>query len=90
MFKEIASILNIESADTHTPGWFQLRTKASKNVINAMAEDERKDLEIAADRMQKDGMPPDIQRRYVSVLLIVGLMIPGGLAVFGRFIFQIN
>jgi len=90
VFKEIASILNIESADTHTPGWFQLRTKASKNVINAMAEDERKDLEIAADRMQKDGMPPDIQRRYVSVLLIVGLMIPGGLAVFGRFIFQIN
>jgi hypothetical protein len=68
VFKEIASILNIESADTHTPGWFQLRTKASKNVINAMAEDERKDLEIAADRMQKDGMPPDIQRRYVPVV----------------------
>ena len=66
MFKEIASILNIESADTHTPGWFQLRTKASKNVLNAMAEDARKDLEIAADRMQKEGLPPDIQRRYVE------------------------
>jgi hypothetical protein len=63
VFKEIASILNIETADTHTPGWFQLRTKASKNILNEMAEDERKVLEDEADRMQKEGLPPDIQRK---------------------------
>jgi hypothetical protein len=63
VFKEIASLLNIETADTSTPGWFQLRTKASKNIIDGMNENEKKELENEVDRMQKDGLPPEIQRK---------------------------
>lgn len=63
VFKEIASLLNIETADTRTPGWFQLRTKASKNIIDGMSEDDKKKLENEADLMQKDGLPPEIQRK---------------------------
>jgi hypothetical protein len=63
VFNEIANILNIDSADTNTPGWFQLRTKASKNILDKMTEDERKILEDDAQRMQKEGLPPDVQRK---------------------------
>lgn len=69
VFKEIASILDLDSADTNTPGWFQLRTKASKNILNAMAEDEREALEKEAERMQNEGLPPDVQKEYVHCCL---------------------
>ena len=65
MFEEIASILNLETANTSTPGWFQLRTKASKNIVDSMSEEERKVLEEEADRMQEQGLPQDVQRRCV-------------------------
>ena len=65
VFEEIASILNIETANTSTPGWFQLRTKASKNIVDSMSEEERKVLEEEADRMQEQGLPQDVQRRCV-------------------------
>ena len=55
--------MGIETADTRTPGWFQLRTKASKNILNSMSEDEKKWFEDEADRMQKEGLPQDVQQR---------------------------
>jgi hypothetical protein len=63
VFNEIASILNIDTASTSTPGWFTLRTKASKNLLESMTEEERKSLEKDADRMQREGLPEDVQRR---------------------------
>lgn len=63
VFEEIASILNLETANTRTPGWFQLRTKASKRILDSMSEDERNVLENEADRMRKEGLPPDVQRK---------------------------
>lgn len=63
VFEEIASILGLDHADTKTPGWFGLRTKASKNIIDRMPEDEKKSLEDEADRMQEVGLPKDVQRR---------------------------
>jgi TRAP-type C4-dicarboxylate transport system substrate-binding protein len=56
VFKEIALILH------KTPGWFQLRTKASKNILNKMTEEQRKILEDEAERMQKEGLPSDMQQ----------------------------
>jgi hypothetical protein len=55
-------MLDLETANTSTPGWFQLRTKASKNILDAMGEDERKLLEDEADLMQKEGLPKEVQR----------------------------
>lgn len=66
VFEEIASILKIETANTNTPGWFQLRTKAAKNVIQSMNEEDRKELEDEAERMLKEGFPQDIQRKSVA------------------------
>jgi hypothetical protein len=55
--------MGLDRADTHTPGWFTLRTKASKNIILAMTEDEKKVLEDESDLMEKEGLPQDVQRR---------------------------
>jgi hypothetical protein len=63
VFKEIASILNMVSADTSTPGWFQLRTTATKKILDRMNDEEKKTLEDEADRIEKDGLPRDIQRK---------------------------
>lgn len=62
VFEEIASLLNLESANTSTPGWFTLRTKAAKNILEAMTEEERKILDMETDRMQKEGLPEEVQR----------------------------
>jgi hypothetical protein len=63
VFKEIASILHLDSADTNTPGWFQLRTKACKNLLNTMSNDERQTIEDEADRLRKEGLPEDVKRQ---------------------------
>ena len=63
VFREIASIMQLESADTYTPGWFHNRTAASKNIINAMSEEERNKLEDEAEKMWIDGLPADVQRK---------------------------
>jgi len=55
--------MGLDRADTHTIGWFTLRTKASKNIILAMTEDEKKVLEDQSDLMEKEGLPQDVQRR---------------------------
>jgi hypothetical protein len=72
VFNEMALLLNIETANTHTPGWFQLRTKASKNILNGMTDEERSAFQDEADRMQREGLTPDIQRRYVPKVLNLG------------------
>lgn len=68
VFQEITSILNIDSADTDTPGWFENRTKASKNLIAAMSPQEKKKLEDESERMWKEGLPIDVQRKLVPYL----------------------
>ena len=61
-------MMNIEEANKSTPGWFMLRTKASKNIIESMTEEQRKELEDEADRLQREGFPQDVQQRYVRCI----------------------
>ena len=63
VFEKIASILKLVSVDTTTPGWFQLRTHASKKILDAMSDEEREKFEDEAERMHKEGLPPSVQRR---------------------------
>ena len=56
--------MGLDRADTHTPGWFTLRTKVSKNIILAMTEDEKKVLEDESDLMEKEGLP---QEQYLTL-----------------------
>lgn len=53
----------LESADTNTPGWFTLRRTAEKNILDRMTEEERNDLGREAERMAREGLPKDIQRK---------------------------
>lgn len=63
VYREIASIMELDSVDATTPGWFKHRTEASKNIIDAMTEQEKKELEDEAERLWKNGLPLDEQRR---------------------------
>ena len=62
-------LMQLESADTNTPGWFQHRTRASKNVIDAMSKAERKALEDEAKQMWMEGLLVDRQRKSVPMLM---------------------
>lgn len=70
VFEEIASIMEIPKADTSTPGWFPLRTKASKNILEKMTNDERRELEDVAEKLKSEGLPIDLQRKYVPYIAV--------------------
>ncbi|KAF8801027.1 hypothetical protein BYT27DRAFT_7216453 [Phlegmacium glaucopus] len=61
VFAEIASIMELPSANMHTPGWFPNRTIASKNVIDVMLHEEREKLDQAAERIRVEGLPVERQ-----------------------------
>jgi hypothetical protein len=63
VFTEIAAMKGIEWADSNTPGWFTLRRTAEKRILEAMTEGERGELRGEAERMAKEGLPKDIQRK---------------------------
>jgi len=63
VWAEIAALLNMESANTQTPGWFEMRMTAMKNILNKMTEDEKSKLQEEADRMAKEGLLAEIQRK---------------------------
>ena len=61
VLNEIASIMGLDSADTNTPKWFEHQTRASKNVSDALSEEERKTLEEEAEQMWQEGLSVDRQ-----------------------------
>ncbi|KAF8801933.1 hypothetical protein BYT27DRAFT_7113986 [Phlegmacium glaucopus] len=61
VFKEIASIMNLDSADTNTPGWFPYRTIAAKNLLDNMTDVERAKLIDEAGKLVSEGLPADLQ-----------------------------
>ena len=63
VFTEIASILEIDSASTPTPNWFQNRTRAAKNILDRMTKDETDILRDKADRLADKGLPEEVQRK---------------------------
>ena len=60
---EIALIMNLPTVTTNTPGWFQQRLAATKNLLNKMTEEERRKLEDEAEKYRMDGLPLDVQRK---------------------------
>lgn len=63
VFREIAVMKGLESADSNTPGWFTLRRTAEKNILKRMTEAETIILRGEAERMATGGLPKDIQRK---------------------------
>jgi hypothetical protein len=61
--KEIASIMEVEDVDTNTPGWFTHRTKAAKNILDKMSQEEKIKLRQEAEEMAMKGFPEELQRK---------------------------
>jgi len=62
VFAEIARLLGIPSADANTPGWFQKRMLAMKNILSMMSDEEAEQLERERERIGTQGYPDYIQR----------------------------
>jgi len=63
VMKEIGIIMGNDTVDTNTPGWFQHRTAAAKNILNRMTEAQKFELRKLGDGMSEKGMPEEIQRK---------------------------
>jgi hypothetical protein len=61
--KEIAKIKEIDSVDTNTPGWFEFRTAATKNIISSMTDAEKEELRRRGEEMAANGLPETVKRR---------------------------
>ena len=59
MFAEIAKLLNLESVDTNTLGWFEMRLKAIWNIHDRMTDREQLELEAKVARLTEEGYPDD-------------------------------
>jgi hypothetical protein len=58
--KEISRMIDEES---RTETRFELRTTASKNILQKMTEIEMEELKKAGEEMAKNGYPEDVKRR---------------------------
>jgi hypothetical protein len=62
-FAEIAAMMGLASTDSNTPGWFMLRRTAEKNILESLTKEEKNILRGEAERMAREGLPKDIQRK---------------------------
>ena len=63
VLKEISTIMGSSEVDTFTPGWFQFRTVATKNILRLKTEAEKEELRKKGEEFAKIGLPEDIQRK---------------------------
>lgn len=61
--KEISNLMGTSEVDTSTPGWFQLRTVATGNILRLKTEAEKEELRKKGEEFAKTGLPEDIQRK---------------------------
>jgi hypothetical protein len=60
---EIASILDLPTVDTNTPGWINHRLPATKNILDRMSDDEKSILMEQAENYHVEGLPSEVQRK---------------------------
>jgi hypothetical protein len=63
VLKEISKMMGCDKVDTYTPGWFQLRTVASKTILDNMTEAVIDELRRKGKEMAERGLPDDVQRK---------------------------
>jgi hypothetical protein len=63
VMKEVAVLMDLDYADTNTPGWFKHRTAAAKTIIDNMPDPEKCKLQMKAQEMAQEGFPPELQRK---------------------------
>ncbi|KIM34658.1 hypothetical protein M413DRAFT_33125, partial [Hebeloma cylindrosporum] len=63
---EIAVLLGLEAADTHSPGWFNKRMLAIRNIMDTMSTEEKAALEKERMRIAREGNPEEEKRRLAE------------------------
>ena len=63
MFAEIAKLLDLESVDTNTLGWFEMHLNAIQNIHNCMTDREQLELEAEVARLTEKGYLEDQKQR---------------------------
>jgi hypothetical protein len=61
--QEIAKMLDVEDATMSTPGWFQMRMPAIKNVYDQMTAEEKLGVRDDRDKIMRQGYPEETKRR---------------------------
>jgi len=56
-------MMGLPSVDSNMPTWFTLRWTVEKNILDGMTEEEKRILSGEAERMAREGLPKDIQRK---------------------------
>lgn len=69
VFQEIASILGVPKADTHTDKWFETRTIAIQRVMQRMTPAENRQLDEEVQKIEREGYSPDQKQVYVLAIL---------------------
>ena len=62
VFAKIARLLGVPSANANTPGWFNKRMQALKNILSTMSDEEAEELEREQNRIAAQGYPDYIKR----------------------------
>lgn len=60
---EIGRIKEMDEVNTNTPGWFELRTAATKNILSKMTDAEKEKLRRSGEEMTEKGLPENVKRR---------------------------
>ena len=63
MFAEIAKLLDLESVDTNTLGWFEMHLNAIQNIHNCMTDREQLELEAEVARLTEEEYLEDQKQR---------------------------
>jgi hypothetical protein len=63
VLKEIGRIKEMDEVDTNTPGWFELRTAATKNILSKMSDTQKEDLRKSGEEMAEKGLPDHVKRK---------------------------
>jgi hypothetical protein len=61
VLEEIARLMDLDHVTTTTPGWFQHRTSAAKNILNNMTDAQKKKLRDEAEEIADKGLSFETQ-----------------------------
>ena len=63
VLEELKQILNVDNVDSRTPGFFQKRTTAAKQVLEKLTVKEREEVEAKVERLKTSGHELEIQQQ---------------------------
>ncbi|PPR03554.1 hypothetical protein CVT24_007601 [Panaeolus cyanescens] len=70
VWKVISKLLDVENANTSTPGWMKVRQKAITNVRERFTPEEAAQVRAETERAMTEGFKPEIQARLAEKSIV--------------------